>query len=518
MLFRQVIIILALAIPSTFCANILFVTLVSSRSHHKWNEALVQKLLEGGHQITLIGHEESDVQNENYTLFQIEGAKHSYYDIVQRPSLYSWTAIENIYSVWDYNYYICQHNLKSQALKDLMKFPRDHFDLMVYDLHSGQCLYPLIEYFGNPPILGVSAFGLPPFIADVIGAHVYSYIPFYTLPYSDKMNRWQRGYNKVLQTLDSIIKWCFYMPPMYMEAQKYFHEDIKYFQEVERQVSILLTNNDPILDYPQPFPPNIIPVGGMHINKIKKLDLETVFEKSDRVIYVSIATDIIQNHMNSGTIEDFLQVFNELNETILWAYEDETIKVPKNVIVRKWFPQNDILGNKKVKLFITHCGWLSIQEAIYHGVPLIGIPVFIDHHNNAAKILSKTIGKTLDYKSLNSRILHESIREVIDNLDYKNRIDRLSKLFQDQPQSPLDRAVFWMEYILRNNNSEHFNTAERFLPWYEKISTEVLIIAALSLILFVYAMQSIYVLTVSAIYMNNEPVKTKKKKHKTKQS
>ena len=33
-----------------------------------------------------------------------------------------------------------------------------------------------------------------------------------------------------------------------------------------------------------------------------------------------------------------------------------------------------------------------------------------------------------------------------------------SKRFRDQPQSPLERAVWWVEYILRDPNPEHLQS------------------------------------------------------------
>lgn len=36
---------------------------------------------------------------------------------------------------------------------------------------------------------------------------------------------------------------------------------------------------------------------------------------------------------------------------------------------------------------------------------------------------------------------------------YKESVQRLSKVFMDQPTKPLDRGVYWVEYVLRHKGN-----------------------------------------------------------------
>lgn len=45
--------------------------------------------------------------------------------------------------------------------------------------------------------------------------------------------------------------------------------------------------------------------------------------------------------------------------------------------------------------------------------------------------------------------LLSAINEVLNNDKYQRSVTRLSELIMDQPQHPLDRSVWWLEYILR---------------------------------------------------------------------
>ena len=55
----------------------------------------------------------------------------------------------------------------------------------------------------------------------------------------------------------------------------------------------------------------------------------------------------------------------------------------------------------------------------------------------------------IDWKLLTESGLLSAIEEVLDNDKYQRSVTRLSDLIMDQPQHPLDRTVWWMEYILR---------------------------------------------------------------------
>ncbi|XP_057444371.1 isoflavone 7-O-glucosyltransferase 1-like [Lotus japonicus] len=46
------------------------------------------------------------------------------------------------------------------------------------------------------------------------------------------------------------------------------------------------------------------------------------------------------------------------------------------MVVRDWAPQAAILSHDSVGGFVTHCGWNSVLEAVYEGVPMVAWPLF----------------------------------------------------------------------------------------------------------------------------------------------
>ena len=68
-----------------------------------------------------------------------------------------------------------------------------------------------------------------------------------------------------------------------------------------------------------------------------------------------------------------------------------------------------------MRLFITHGGLLSTQEAIHRGVPLVGIPIYGDQRGNMDRIVSFRIGIRLDYENITTESVTWALKEVLNN-------------------------------------------------------------------------------------------------------
>lgn len=66
-------------------------------------------------------------------------------------------------------------------------------------------------------------------------------------------------------------------------------------------------------------------------------------------------------------------------------------------------------------MFITHGGLLSTTEAVFRGVPIVGIPVMADQPINMQHTENAGLGITLDLDRLSEDTLYEAVTEVLTN-------------------------------------------------------------------------------------------------------
>ncbi|KAK8720021.1 hypothetical protein OTU49_013624 [Cherax quadricarinatus] len=109
----------------------------------------------------------------------------------------------------------------------------------------------------------------------------------------------------------------------------------------------------------------------------------------------------------------FIQAFRRLPQRVIWKYEGELKNISDNVMLTKWLPQQDILAHDNVKVFITHCGLLSLQESIYHATPLLALPIFADQPRNAMFVRNSELGHFLLWEELTEDMIIDALTDII---------------------------------------------------------------------------------------------------------
>ncbi|CAG7823108.1 unnamed protein product [Allacma fusca] len=135
--------------------------------------------------------------------------------------------------------------------------------------------------------------------------------------------------------------------------------------------------------------------------------------------------------------------------------------------------KEDILAHANTKLFITHGGLLSTQEAIYHGVPMVGMPLYFDQDLNINRYVESEIAVFVEILNMKERDLSDAIELVLNNHKYTDNIKAWSTLFRDRPQSAVETAVFWSEYVMRHKGAPQLRSISRKLNFFQYHSLDV---------------------------------------------
>lgn len=416
---RELLLILVtiIAFKSVNSVNILFVDNVPSPSHQIWNRPLVLELLSKGYNITYLGADLiKNQQSQNLTQILLEDLYRKTHEDFDLNEFAAYGPLRTLIEFENWCIAVCQAGLESKGLEQLIAYPENHFDFIILDITLGSCFYPIIEKFKFPPTIGLTAFLLPPYISSNFGNVLLpTFLPWYGLPYTAEMTFVERLWNLFFVYADVFLRNVRLFPAENRIGKQFFGKNIQSAAKLERHISLVLSNTNPLLDWPQLLPPHIIPVGGLHTRPSKTLpnDLKKILDDSEGAIIFSLGSNVRSDLLSKETQKEILKVFSQLKETVIWKFESEIKNLPKNVIVRKWLSQNDLLGHPKVKLFIGHGGALSTQEAMFHGVPMLVIPFFADQIINAKLLVHRKLAETVDFHKILSGEFSEKLTKVL---------------------------------------------------------------------------------------------------------
>ncbi|XP_059402106.1 UDP-glucuronosyltransferase 2B15-like [Carassius carassius] len=321
-----------------------------------------------------------------------------------------------------------------------------------------------------------------------------SYVPVPGAELTDKMSFLQRVKN-VMTYIFSWFQIAVVADPIFTSfCLKHFGPSVNYFS-LFQDADIWLMRNDFTFEFPRPTMPNIVYMGGFQCKPAKPLpaDLEEFVQSSGKhgVIVMSLGTLISQ--LPQDITDDIAAAFAQLPQKVIWRYTGpRPVTLGNNTLLVDWLPQNDLLGHPQIKAFVAHGGTNGVQEAIYHGVPILGVPLVFDQPDNLFRMEAKGTTKIVDIATLDRTVFLEALKEVLHNPSYKENMQRLSKLHHDQPMKPLDRAVFWIEFVIRNRGAPHLRTQSFRMSWIEYNSIDVIL--TLMATLFIFAFLFIHVI------------------------
>ncbi|CAN8284554.1 unnamed protein product [Cochlearia groenlandica] len=173
------------------------------------------------------------------------------------------------------------------------------------------------------------------------------------------------------------------------------------FQELDSHEKEMLSKVCPVLTVGPSIP-------SMYLDQRIKSDTDydlTLFDSKDSalctnwlntkpqgsVVYVAFGS---LSQLNNAQMEELASAIS--NFSFLWVVRpSEEAKLPLGFLekvdkdkslVLKWSNQLQVLSNKAIGCFLTHCGWNSTLEALTLGVPMVAMPQWTDQPMNAKYI------------------------------------------------------------------------------------------------------------------------------------
>ncbi|XP_063700663.1 UDP-glycosyltransferase UGT5-like [Culicoides brevitarsis] len=427
-----------------------------SISHQVVFRPVIQKLAARGHHVTLLTpdpfgpHENITIINLN---FLYEDWKEM--DFVQIAEL---NPFDMVHILVTKMYEMMQKIMELDQVQPILRKEKE-FDVVICEFLGYTPMYAFAHLY-QVPLIGMTSLDMSPSEHSSIGNVIHSVLhPHTAFPFFGDLTFGER----IQAVYMSLIMKYYFVPTFGGKFDeliyKYFGRDFPNSYDMTRKASLAINNAHPALGFTRPIVPTTIQVGLLHVKEPKPLptDLEVIMETSERgVIYFSLGSNVKSANLKKDQFETFLKVFARLPYDIIWKFENETMYgKPKNVVIRKWLPQQDLLAHPNLKLFITHGGQQSMEEAVDRAVPLLCIPFFGDQEMNSKKIEHLGIGRRLLLNNLSPKTFEASIQEVINNKKYKEAILELRDVVKDTPLSGVDTATWWIEYTIRHNGTRH---------------------------------------------------------------
>ncbi|XP_071510547.1 UDP-glucuronosyltransferase 2A2-like [Diadema antillarum] len=366
------------------------------------------------------------------------------------------------------------------SMEDLRKAD---LDLVIFDMTVGQCATVVAAKLGVK-YMGLTLLATAPFVTHFPMGNPFlpSIMPLSMSGLPHRMTFTQRLRN----TLSLMISQGVLAPGYIRDLNKMLREagiSDERFPDVLRNIELILTNTHPAVDYPLHRTPNIISVGGLSTRPAQALekDLEDFVQSSGDHGLVIFTLGSYLSVVIPDIVRVFVDVFAEIEQKVVWHIDDSEFDIHDITMPR----------HNKTRLLIYHGGNNGLYEAIYHGVPLIVMPLMTDALDTATRVLDRGIGQVIDVTvDFNKEVVLQCIREVIHNNTYRERAKRLSEIFRDQKAQPIEKAANWVEHVVSYGGG-YLKPATHSLTYWQLIGLDVIAFFMLIGLTFVYVIYKI---------------------------
>ncbi len=389
-----------------------------------------------------------------------------------------------------------------QVLLPVLKQQQDKIDLVVFDhlfWPAGDAISRDLDARGvqlYPGLFGLEHLGMEPDYGPMIisGFQSSDLVGSKNIPNRLKNFIMLRVARNVLQT----VRYFIFRPALkelgissnpYGQTKLALHGSFGGLAEVSR---LQHTLSSPLVQSTGPWLPRTSSLS-LEVDKfLHNAGLPTVF--------VSIGTNANWNSKMSNVMVETIMEIQKLKQLkVLWSIKDKDFqefvapvmtkastsveKLSDTLMVVPFVDQLAVLESNKVAVFVTHCGFGSMQEAIHTGTPVLAMPMMLesDQVTNAARLVELGVAEPFDSRPgedvISSKEMLKKLLALANEKSYHEKAAKLS-LASTMLKGP-SRAAEWLEIETETGTEAFMVGIENHLSWVERRSLDCYLILSL---------------------------------------
>jgi MGT family glycosyltransferase len=181
-------------------------------------------------------------------------------------------------------------------------------------------------------------------------------------------------------------------------------------------------------------------------------------KESEGVVYIAFGTLAT---LEAWQAKALVEGLSDNRFRVLWSLPKSQQHLlpalPSSFRIEDFVPQQAVLSHPAVRAFVSHCGMNSINEALYWGKPILGLPFFGDQHYNAARIVDLGVALKLDKQSFDSSEVRQKINHLLNNPSYTDAARQMAVVLKST--GGLDKAADIVETTLAEGISHEVPSA-----------------------------------------------------------
>lgn len=464
-------------------ARILAIFPVPFKEHQLVYRPLIEQLANKDHQITLLTTDPIDLRVAG------NGSLIKRIDQIDLSFVYNLPVLEDLNtvgsnpkdmlrSIFNVMRKISEAELQHPSVQELIA-GNERFDLVMVEW-SGVSLMNAFAHHFNAPLVGITNGGAYINAHEALGNpnHPVGY-PSIFMPFTEDLSLLQR-----ISSVFFAIWYRFYyyteeIPKQNLIASENFGADIPNLLEIEQSADLLLINLYQALGNVRPVGPTTIYLGGIHrklsLGDEMREDLAQFLDQSEEpIVYVNLDLDPVGDHYR---LEKIINSLESVQATIVWNWnQGQFVNTSTRIYQSFSLPQEEILAHPKVKLFITSGGQRNIEDAIHHRVPVLGVSysTSLEHYLRQISKYEAGIISLIDFETQTT--ITDKLQDAFQLEIYQSNMDKLNRLLADKPMDSLERATWWIEYVMRNEGTRHLRAPQ--LSWFQYLMLDVTLTVA----------------------------------------